>query len=147
MQRFGLVAHSGLLHVQFSPPNRHELNCSVCRSCAAQIQAQPALISQALTHIGPSARVKAAHAHTYIATLTYYGLSTGKRHLPFELRGPSPVGCLQLLTVAHSLCSQMVQIYIRVTQETHLHEISGHSGVKISLFLFPNLWLLLFSCT
>lgn len=43
--------------------------------------------------------------HTSIAAHTYYGLSTGTHHLPFELKGPSPAGSLQLLYE----CSQMVQ--------------------------------------
>ncbi len=61
MQQFGLVARSGLHHVHFSLPNRHELDCSVL-SCAAQILAQPAV--RALTQIRPSSRAKAAHIHT-----------------------------------------------------------------------------------
>lgn len=81
--------------------------------------------------------------HTSTAAPSYYRLLTETHHLPFDLRGPSPAGSSQLLMAAHCLHghSQMLQIYIRVTQEAHLQNISGHVGVNTvnRLVLLSNL--------
>lgn len=127
MQLFGLAAHSGLHHVHFS---HHELNCSKDPHSA---NCNNTDINWAFFQ-----SKSCTHARTSIATQTYYGLSTAIHHLPFELRGSSPAASFQLLTVAHSVYkwSQWVQIPIRVTQETHLQNIGGHSGVKYSCSCF-----------
>ena len=94
-QRFELQLH-------ISRPNHHELNCTVC--------------SLSTDTNWAFCQSKARHPCTSIATQTYYGLSTGTNHHPFELGGPAHL-------LALYSCSQWLTWFIQVQSDgTEWHQ-------------------------